>query len=283
MNTERIPTKGNMRKIRLFGCVLLILGLCGSNAFALDFMGPPTTEINKGAFRAGVDYTYSNMDLKLIEGTGSVYDSSGLLNSGDIASVTITDFELNTLYASIGYGIFNNCEGFVRIGAAKATFGDEFWNQGEEFDSDIDFATGAGIKANFYNEFNWKIGGLIQINRLKLDGKVDSSSWTIPQPQFVDMTTTEIQIAIGATYMYSRRLTIYGGPFAHFISGDLDFEFSLASDEVFGDFSYKINEGPTFGGYIGAQINLSQKNSANIEYQHSSEADVVGASLVMRY
>jgi hypothetical protein len=283
MNTERIPTGADMRKIRLLGCALLILGLCVSNTFALDFMGPPTTEIVKGAFRAGVDYAYSSMDLKLIEGKGSVFDPDGLVDSGNIVSVTINDFEVNTLYASMGYGIFDNCEGFVRLGAAKATFGDVFWDQGEEFDSDIDFAAGAGIKANFYNEFNWRIGGLIQINRLELDGKVDSSSWVIPQPQFVDLTTTEIQIAIGATYMYSRRLTIYGGPFAHFISGDLDFEFSLVGDEIYGDFSYNINEGPTFGGYIGAQINLSQKNSANFEYQHSSDADVLGASLVMRF
>jgi len=285
MNSETIPAKADTRKIRLLGCVLLIFGLCCSNAFALDFMGPPTTEIEKGGIRAGIDYAYSDMDIELIEGKGTVFRNGEVLLSGELTSKTIEGFKMNTLYASFGYGIFDNCEGFIRLGAASATFGDSLWGLGEDFDSDIDFAAGAGIKANFYNEFNWRIGGLIQINRIMLDGKVDSSAFIIPQPEFVDMTTTEIQIAIGATYLYSRRLSIYGGPFAHFISGDFDFDFNLLTGDDFnaGEFSYEINEGPTFGGYLGAQINLSQKNSANIEYQHSSDADVVGASLLLRF
>ncbi|MHC4204070.1 MAG: hypothetical protein ACYSTT_05425, partial [Planctomycetota bacterium] len=70
MNNGRIPAKADMRKIRLFGFALIIFGLCGSNAFALDLMGPPTAEIEKGRFRAGIDYTFSDMDLELKEGKG---------------------------------------------------------------------------------------------------------------------------------------------------------------------------------------------------------------------
>jgi hypothetical protein len=274
-----------MRQIRLLDIMLLILGLCGSNAFALDFMGPPTAEIEKGAFRAGIDYTFSDMDLELIEGKGTTFRNGELLGSGTAASQTISGFEVNTLYACIGYGVFENCEAFLRMGAANATFGDSLWDEGEDYDSDIDFAIGAGIKANFYKEFNWKIGGVIQINQVELDGKLDSSSWAIPQPQIVDISTSEIQIAIGATYLYSRRLSIYGGPFAHFISGDFDFQFNRVTEDFFdvGEFSWEINEGPIFGGYLGAQINLSRNNSANVEYQHSSDADVFGASLILRY
>jgi len=285
MNSGRIPAKADMRKIRLFGFVLMMFGLCGSNAFALDFMGPPTAEIEKGMFRAGIEYTFSDMDLELIEGQGTVFRNGETVYSGDLLSITINGFEINTLYASVGYGIFENCEGFVRMGAANATFGDSIWNEGEDFDSNIDFAVGAGIKMNFYKGFDWKIGGVIQINRAELDGKLDSSSWIMPQPQLVDISTTEIQIAIGATYMYSKRLSIYGGPFAHFISGDFSYQFNRITDEFFdvGEFSWQINEGPIYGGYLGAQIKLSQSISANIEYQTSSDANVFGASLMMKY
>ncbi|MHC4438950.1 MAG: hypothetical protein ACYS3S_16440 [Planctomycetota bacterium] len=285
MNNGRIPAKADMRKIRLFGFALIIFGLCGSNAFALDLMGPPTAEIEQGKFRAGIDYTFSDMDLELKEGKGTTYRNGELLGSGTAASQTIDDYEVSTLYATIGYGIFENCEGFLRMGAANATFGDSLWNEGEDFDSDIDFAIGAGIKMNFYKEFNWRIGGLIQINMAQLDGKLESSSWTVPQPQLVEINTTEIQIAIGATYMYSKRLSIYGGPFAHFISGDFDFEFTRVTEEFFdvGEFSWEINEGPIFGGYLGAQIELYKNISANIEYQHSSDASVIGAGLLMKY
>jgi hypothetical protein len=285
MNSGRIPAKADIRKIRLFGFALMIFGLCVSNSFALDLMGPPTAEIEKGMFRAGIDYSFSDMDLELIEGKGITFRNGELLGSGTAASQTITGFEVNTLYANIGYGIFENCEVFLRMGAANGTFGDTFWNEGEDFDSDIDFAIGAGIKANFYKGFDWKIGGVIQINRAEMDGQLDSSAWIIPQPHLVEISTTEIQIALGATYMYSKRLSIYGGPFAHFISGDFDYKFNRVTDEFFdvGEFSWEINEGPTYGGYLGAQYQLSKYFSANIEYQNSSNADVFGASLLLRY
>ena len=284
MKGGRIPAKADMKKIWLFGFALMIFGLCGSNAFGLDLMGPPTAEIEKGVFRAGIDYTFSDMDLELIEGNATIFRNGTLLGSGAAASQTISDFEVNTLYATIGYGIFENCEAFLRMGAANATFGDSLWEEDEDFDGDIDFAISAGIKANFYKGFNWKIGGVIQINRAELDGKLDSSSWVIPQPQLVDISTTEIQIALGATYMYSRRLSIYGGPFAHFISGDLDYEFTRIGDDFdTGEYSWEISEGPTFGGYLGAQYALTKNIFANMEYQNSSDANVFGLSLMMKY
>ena len=285
MKSGRIPAKADKRKIWLLGLALMIFGLCGSNAFALDLMGPPTAEIEKGMFRAGIDYSFSDMELELIEGEGRTYRNGELLGSGPAASQTIKDFQVHTLYASIGYGVFENCEAFLRMGAANGTFGDEFWNEREDFQSDIDFAIGAGIKANFYKGFDWKIGGIIQINRAELDGELDSSAWTIPQPQIVEIGTTEIQIALGATYMYSKRLSIYGGPFAHFLSGEFDYKFNRVTDEFFdvGEFSWEMNVGPIFGGYLGAQYELGKNYSANIEYQHSSDASVFGASILLKY
>jgi len=285
MNIKKNPAKADMRRIRLLGFTLLILVLCGSNAFALDFMGPPTAEIENGAFRAGIDYTFSDMDLELIEGKGITFRNGELSDPYELRPETISGFKINTLYTTIGYGVFENCEAFVRVGAVNATFGDALWDEGEDFDSDIDFAIGTGIKANFYKGFDWKIGGVIQINRIELDGKLDSSSWTTPQPQTVNINTSEIQIAIGATYMYSRRLSIYGGPFAHFISGDFDFEFTRADGASFiiGELSWEIDKEPIYGGYIGAQYELFQNISANIEFQSSSDANVFGLSLLMKY
>ena len=285
MKSGRIPSKTeNVRKIWLLGLALVITGLGGSNVYALDLMGPPTVDLEKGMFRGGIEYSFSSMDLDLIEGKATVYSDGDFLGSGTVDSLTIKDFQVNTLYAAVGYGIFENCEVFLRMGAANATFGDSLWEEGEEFDSNIDFAIGAGVKATFYEGFNWKIGAIFQINRAELDGQVDSSSWSIPQPQFVEITTTEMQIAMGASYMYSSRVSIYGGPFAHFISGNFDYNFNKITETVdTGEYSWKINDGPTFGGYLGAQIEIIKNCSANIEYQHSSNADVFGAHIMMKY
>jgi len=279
-----MTTTEKIRKIWLLGLALIIIGLGGSNVYALDMMGPPTAELEKGMFSGGIEYTYSSMDLDLIEGQANIYRNGEFYGSGIVESITIKDFQVNTLYAAVGYGIFENYEAFVRMGVANGTFGDSLWEEREEFNNKYNFAIGAGLKATIYTGFAWKIGGLFQINRIELDGEIDSSSWNIPQPQFAEISTTEMQIAIGAKYLWTRRISVYGGPFAHFISGNFDYEFTrITNDFDTGEYSWEINEGPTYGGYLGAQIEIAKNCSANIEYQHTSNANVFGANIMMRY
>ena len=285
MNIGRVPAKTeNPRMIWLLGLALMIIGLSGSNLFALDLLGPPSAELEKGMFRGGLEYSLSEMDLDLIEGQATIYRNGVFLGSGTVPSLTIKDFEADMLYAVVGYGIFENCEAFVRMGMVKATFGDSLWEEGEDFESNIDLALGAGFKATLYEGFDWKIGGIIQINRTELEGNIDSSAWTVPQPQLAEISTTEMQIALGATYMYSSRLSIYGGPFAHSITGDFDYNFTrITEDFDTGNYSWEINEGPIYGGYFGAQIEIAKNCSANLEYQHTSNANVFGANIMLKY
>lgn len=280
-----LPTKTEkIRIIQLLSLTLIIVGLSGSYAFALDLMGPPSAETEKGMLRGGVEYSFSNIDLKLIEGNAYIFRNGSFLGSGDVPSLTIKDLEVNTLYATIGYGIVDNYEVFLRMGTANAEFGDSLWDEGENFDSDNDFAIGGGFKATFYKGFDWKVGGVFQIDWAELDGDVKSSSWVVSQPQLVDISSTQMQIALGVTYLWSSRVSVYGGPFIHFISGDFDFKFTRITDTVdTGKFSWEFNEGPTYGGYIGAQIKLLDNSYANIEYQQTSDAEFYGAGLMFRF
>lgn len=286
MRSKVIPAKTeNARKIRLLSLALIMVGSCGSNVFALDLMGPPNVELDKGMLSGGIEYSFSSIDLNLIEGNAIIYRNGVPLGSGTVESVTIKNLDINTLYAIVGYGIVENYEVFLRMGAAKATFGDSLWDEGEDFDSNIDFAIGAGIKANFYQGFNWKVGGIFQINRTELDGKLDSSSWGITQPNFVEISSTEMQIAMGVTYLWTSRVSVYGGPFVHFISGNFDYTFNRILDANFdtGEFSWEFKEGPTYGGYLGAQIKLGNNSSANLEFQQTSDANIFGANISLRY
>lgn len=287
---------GKFRKIRLLGLALIMVGLIGSNAFALDMLGPPSAELESGIFSGGIEYASSKMDLKLIEGKVDAYFNGGPTYSGEYPSETIKDFEVTTFYATAGYGIVENYEVFLRMGIASAEFGDTLWEEGEDFDSNIDFAIGGGFKATFYEGFDWKVGGIFQVNWTELDGELDSSAWVIPQPHFVEISSTEMQIAIGVTYLRSSRLSIYGGPFMHFISGDFDYKLNkiaeISNPEnpeikeigfVNQKYSWEFNEGPTYGGYIGAQIKLFENGFGNVEYQQTSDAEVFGAGLLLRY
>jgi hypothetical protein len=284
MRRGMIPEMKNIIRILLSAIALITACLSGSNAFALDMMGPPTAGLELNMFSGGLEYTYSKTDIELIEGKADIYRNGEFFGSGPAESQTIENFKVNALYVAVGYGVFENCEAILRMGAANAKFGDTFWNEGEEFDNDYNLAVGAGFKATFWQGFDWKIGGLVQINRTELDGEIDSSSWTVPQPHYVEMTKTEMQIAMGVTYMWTGRLTLYGGPYARFISGDFDYKFNRVTEFMANDtYSWDINEGPTYGGYIGAQLILPKNSFANFEYQHDSDADVFGASIALKY
>jgi hypothetical protein len=273
---------GNMRKIWLLALALMI-GLGGSAAFALDPMGPPTAGLQHGQFKAGVDYSHSIMDLELSNGTWIEYFDGVFWDEGEAVPFTLKNFRTNRAYASLGYGAAENCEAFLRVGGTNARFGDSIWEDGERYDSSTDFAISSGIKATFFEDGNLKLGGLFQASWAQYDGILDASH--LPAPDFVTINLAEIQIAVGATYTLTDHVSIYGGPFLHYVNGDLDDVFSREDGGglLTSEYYWEVNEGSVFGGYIGARVELAEDCSLNIEYQHTAAADAVGASLMWRF
>lgn len=274
---------GNVRKIWLLALALMI-GLGGSAAFALDPMGPPTAGLQQGQFKAGVDYSHSTMDLELSNGTWIEYLDGVFWDEGEAVPFTLKNFKINRTYAGLGYGVAENCEAFLRVGGANARFGDSLWEDGERYDSSTDFAIGGGIKATFFEDGNLKLGGLFQGSWAKYDGILDASHWAAPD--FVAVDIAEIQVAVGATYALTDNVSIYGGPFLHFVSGDFDDIFSAADGGgglLTSEYFWDIDEDSVVGGYIGARVELAENCSFNIEFQHTAAADAFGASLMWRF
>lgn len=272
----------NIRKNLLLGLVLIVVCLGGSSAFALDPMGPPVVGLLKGQYEGKFDYSYNKMDLKLTEGKGVAYLDGAFQGSWQEPSLKIKDFEINKVYAGLGYGFSMNCEAFLRMGATSSEFGDSLWEAGEEFDGSTDFTIGGGLRATFYERDKLKIGGVFQANWAKFDGKVNVP--TVTADDYVGIELAEMQIAIGAIRTWTERVSIYGGPFIHFTYGDFDYTLSRAEGGLQTlKYSWDINEGPTLGGYFGARIELTETSSFDIEYQHTSDANVFGISLMLRY
>jgi hypothetical protein len=273
----------NMKKIWLLGLALVMVGFGASTAFALDPMGPPAAELKRGQLGLGLDYSHSEMDLEMGDGKLTEHRDGVFDVSAELASLTIKDFTADRVYARVGYGVIENWEAFLRIGGTMGEFGDSLWDDGEEFDGDIDFAVGGGVKATFYEGFNLTIGGLLQVSWAEFDGKLDASHW--PAPDFVGIDLAQMQIAAGATYMWTDRVSVYGGPFAHFIQGDFDDVFSTedGGDLVTTELSWDIDEGPTYGAYVGTRVKLVEECSFNIELQLTGDAYAVGASVMWRY
>ena len=281
MNRETFLSKaGNSRSIWLLGFVLLV---GGSAALALDPMGPPTADLRQGQFEEGIEYSYGTMDLKLNDGTWIEQLDGVFYDSGNADSLTIKNFKTNKAYFNLGYGIIDGLDVFLRLGATTATFGDSIWEDAEKFENHANFTVGCGIKATFYEHDNLKLGGLFQANWTEFDGQLNAAHWAAAD--FVEMSVTEIQVAVGPTYKLADHISIYGGPFFHFVVGDLDDEFNEVSGGglLTSKYSWDIDESLIFGGYIGAQVDIAENFSFNIEYQQTAAADALSAGFVWRF
>jgi hypothetical protein len=272
-------------KIRLSFSLLLIVGLSGSAAFALDPLGPPAANIEYRQFSIGAEFSHSNTDIELNNGIWIEHLDGLFYDWGDAVDLTVKDFKVDRTYIHLGYGITDNCEAFFRLGGSSAQFGDSLWLDSEKFDSRAEPALGFGVKATFFENSNLKFGGLLQTNWAEFDGKLNASHWAASD--FVEVDMVEVQIAAGITLMLSDRVSVYGGPFVHFIDGELEDTFSEIDAGTGGlltsRYLWDIKEDSTFGGYLGTQMELTENCSLNMEFQHTAAADAFGMGIIWRF
>lgn len=267
--------------LRRAGLVFVLICLMGSGAFALDPMGPPTASLRLDELMIGIDYTSSSMDLNLNSGQWSEYYNGSLYDAGEAVSFELQDFEMNKIYANLGYGLFDNCDIYLRLGTVSTEFGDSIWEAGEKYESNTNFSFCIGSKATFYEADNFKLGRLIQISWANMDGDLKAPDWA--EADSVELDLMEIQIAVGPTFTSpSGGVSIYGGPFFHYVDGDIEDKFTLASG-IDSEYSWDIDETSTFGGYIGTQLYFSENSYINIEYQHTSGAKAIGVSYTLEF
>ncbi len=234
--------------------VVTVMVLMCSEAFGLTLMGPPRAGLTEGQYRAGLDYTYSEMDLE-ISGYGESWTE---------------DVETNMLFGNFGYGIIDNCEGFVRLGFANV--------EAEDFDGDNEFAYGFGTKLTFAEQDAVTWGVLFQIGWFEGEDTVTGfvpGFGIVTADQEVD--AYEIQVSVGPTYD-AGNIRIYGGPFLHFVDGDYDVDIAGV-----GSGSFDVEQESEFGAYIGAQMDISTNSPFNIEAQFTGDAWALGFGIGWKF
>ena len=228
----------------------IILVLICNQAFGLNLMGPPKATLEQGQNSFGFGYSNSDVEIEL-SGYGDKWTE---------------DVETNSLLGTFGYGIVNNCEVFVRLGFTdvEAEVLDVL-----DFDSDFEFSYGFGAKVTFAEYDALSLGSIFQIHWFEGDDDI----YGIKQ----EFDAYEIQIAVGPTYKYNN-ISIYGGPFLHFINGDYDIEIpgiiSASAD---------IEEESVFGGYIGLDAALSENADWRIEFQLTDDAQAFCTGLRLKF
>jgi hypothetical protein len=284
MYTKTILFESGNRYLRRLALALLIAVLVNPNAFALGPIGPSTTDILAGEFEFGIDYSKSTIDVELNNGKWTEWLNGAFHNAGEAQTFKITDFEMSKIYANLGYGILDNCELFLRLGTVDTKFGDSIWEDGEKFDSKTHFSFCIGSRATFYEDGDFKLGRLIQVSWANMDGDLKAPQWDTADP--IDLDLMEVLIAVGPTYQFAERASIYGGPFLYFADGDITDKFSETTEEggtLTSEYSWDIDESSNFGGYIGLNMEIAQSTFFNIEYIFASGGNAVGLGINCRF
>ena len=105
-----------MYKIFVVAGVILLCSL--SNVYALDFLGPPTAELDMSQWSIGYNYSQSMQDLEKTNQDWFWIEDGVLIDSGQ-GLLRIEDLNIQRHYAGINYGFNDKLEVFVRLGLAE--------------------------------------------------------------------------------------------------------------------------------------------------------------------
>jgi len=244
-----------MKKSLCLLCVVVVVsGLLSSSALALTPLGPPMSRLKLKQQSLGFLFASSEMDLKM---------------SGYGFTETMKDTESTSYLVKAGYGVLDGVELFVLVGSSDLS--------SEDFDGDSDVAWGFGSKFTLAKQGSVTWGGVFQFCSISSEGivfgDVPGFGW---QAIAIDAQLFDIQIAVGPTYT-REGFSIYGGPFLHFVDGDLDG--SALGETV----TFDIEQKSEFGGYIGAMFDLAESSSLFFEYQMTGDASAIAGGIVFRF
>jgi hypothetical protein len=294
------------RRIFLLLIVLVVVGFLNATAFALPPFGPPGNVLGQGQWDFDLVYGYSEMDLEaegtcgdyfriILQADETVVDDIEIDEESTTSKVKVKDFQSNMIFSSIGLGINNNWDAYVRLGGMDGEF--NMGSGSNTFDGNWGFSCGAGTRATFMQQGNLSIGGLFQVTwantsaEVNLEGDMEFTE----DSEVIDVATDfyghgelkwyEMQIAIGAIYQTSNNVSIYGGPFFYFLDGDLDMkgegeaELNWEEDEteytesVSGSRTCKfdIEQDSEFGGFAGLRWDIGERALMYVEGQFTGD------------
>jgi opacity protein-like surface antigen len=274
------------------GCTVLflVLAMCGGNVLAVGFLGAPTAELNKGQWSVGFDYSHSEQDLDNSKVKWSWY-ADGVLDESGSTDIEVKDVTRDLYYATLGYGVCDRCQVYVKLGVASV---EEEIDPGEDVryfedgrvsvDFDDDFAWGWGTKITVAEGERVAWGVAIQMNWLDTSWSEKDSDETETWKETVDIDAYDLLVAVGPTVDMDG-WKIYGGPFFYYLSGDADATHrTLATADVSwsGKASGDLENDSSFGGYVGAQLDVADVWSMAVEFSFI-DGWGLGAGIVRRF
>ncbi len=272
-----------MRKSPLTIVAAILVLLCCNVVFGFDPLGPPKATLTQGQPSLGIEYLYGNMDLKSF---GTPFLPEVFSPTTEASRINLNDVVFNKISGIVGYGLSDRLEIFGRFGVAAVDVdnganADHFG--GLIGSSDFDFFVGGGARATIFEWENISVGVLAQVSVVQLERFNDYSVDYFGDPVTVssELTMTEVQLAFGPTWNCTENFSIYGGPFLHFVDGNLD-RTAVYQDNNYPD-RLDISERGVWGGYIGATVLFckSPNINCNVEFQASESGYGVAIQLAI--
>ena len=280
------------KKIALLAAALIIVFVSNPVVHALSPMGPPKALLGQDRWDIGIEYGNQTMDL---EAVGTV--SEIIVDPPDVIPPikgrhNIEDLKSNIIMARAGYGINDDWDAFVRLGMVDVQGDIELIlpesappDEYKGFDGSFGLAWGFGTRATFWQDDEVCWGGLFQVTWMEPG---DSSISLLGDSVFTgdaEINMWEVQIAVGPTLRVDEDFRVYGGPFLHFVNGDLDISGRTVDmgSEILMDATGDIEEESQFGGYAGAHLDVDENTSCCIELQFTGDAWGVAIGAARRF
>lgn len=273
--------------------VMVLVAVCGVSAFAVEFLGTPTTELNKGQWSIGGEYTYSTQDLDDTKdkGAGTVFDAGG--DVADTyswsAKMKIHDFNVNRYYAVLSYGLTEDWQVSVKLGLtdvkAKNYYEDDPEDGWDGINYDNDFSWGIATKYTFLRQesIDWGISAQMNWVTASFDETYREVGYSDKYTEDID--GFDVLVAVGPTVDMGG-WKLYGGPFFYYLDGDADYKYTEVEDGV-GSLiekgSYDVEAASNFGGFIGAQFSLAENTALTTEFSGTGDGWAIGTGITFKF
>jgi len=288
---------------------LVSMAVFTSTALGGAPMGPPMALLGEGNWGVGGEYGRDSMDLRAHGTLQAIY---GGIPFDFVETVEIDSLAMNMFFGTLAYGVCDNWDIFVRLGAADAQ--DDVSGTGnvprnpndpnslvdqlgvpqtyplDSLDSDFGFAWGVGTRATFCRSGPWAFGGLVQATFFKpgdSDIRYTDPLWGagVEHVGEASLDFWETQVSLAVSYQVDT-LRLWAGPFLQFVVGDFDRDGDILFDgENFGDTfnaSSDLQQESEIGAHFGGDLSISQQVDLWVEGQITGDSWLVGVGLIFK-
>jgi len=268
---------------------VLVTAILGSTAFGGAPVGPPMAVLGEGQWGIGIEFGMEEMDLSAC---GTLTETAGLFADSSDELFDVEDLESNMIFGNLAYGVCDNWDVYVRLGAANAE-DDIRTGPGEvplTFDGSYGFAWGIGSRATLCRSGAWTFGSVLQVTWFDPGddsylGSGDQDGLPATWTGDIDMDYWQAQAGLAAIYQMDL-WSFWVGPFVQFVDGDLDLAENWA--EVGGPntgsnvASMDLKQESEFGALFGASWEMSSEWDLWVEGQWTDDSWLFGLGAMFK-